>query len=140
MANILSFKIFILSMLVILLIGFAFLGLMYLFLNPSTASTPLSLQKPVTTEPVSLTLNLSSPDNNLLVFDPDILVQGQTSEGATVILDTDNADFVPDLSGGNFSATVKLQPGLNQLTVTSFDDTGNSKSENRVVYYSTEKI
>lgn len=97
---------------------------------------------PVTSEPVSLTLSLSSPDNNQLVFDPNLLIQGNTTPpGSTVILSlNDDNQAIETNSRGNFSATVKLQEGINTLSVAVFDNSGNNKREERVVYYSTEKI
>jgi hypothetical protein len=96
---------------------------------------------PVTSEPVSVTLNLASPDDNVLIFDDSLLIQGKTSPQATVILSFDKDDSVIEAgNSGDFSATIKLQPGVNQFTVSVFDNFGNSKSENRTVYYSKEKL
>lgn len=96
---------------------------------------------PVTKEPVSLTLSLSSPDDNFLTFDQDLLIQGKTSSSAVIILSSNNKDYVLEPSSkGNFSLTLKLENGVNQLLVKVFDNQGNSKSEERTVYYSSEKI
>jgi hypothetical protein len=117
-------------------------GFQYLNLNlgPKTLSH-LSKDGPVTSEPVSFSLNLSSPDDNLLVFSSDLLISGQAAPGAAVIISFEGEDLVVEPSKtGEFSLTAKLDEGINQFTVSAFDNNGNSKSENRTVYYSKEKI
>lgn len=133
-------KIFVFLALFVLAAVALFIGL-HFYLGRSNIVSPTISQEPVTQEPVSLTLNLSSPNNNQLVFDPNLLVQGQTESGTVAILSSENTDLVLDINDqGNFSTTTKLLPGLNQLTLTVFDNQGNSKSEARTIYYSTEKI
>ncbi len=132
---------FIISMLGIFITGLLILGGLYLFLNQETLKKQEVGISPVTSEPVSLTLNLSSPDDNLLVFEPDILIQGKTTPNSTVLLSAADKDIALDTTpDGNFSLTLKLVTGLNNLSLTVFDPQGNSKSEKRTVYYSQEKI
>lgn len=137
----LSLKAFAVAMTLVLSLGLIFFVGLHFYLQKSGAITPAILQGPVTDKPVSLTLNLSDPDDNKLVFNSELLIQGQTASGATVILSSEAQDMILEPNNkGSFSATTKLQPGLNLLTVTVFDSSGNSKSENRTVYYSQEKI
>lgn len=101
----------------------------------------LTLVRPVTSKPASLTLDLSNPGENLLVFTSDLLIQGKTLPEATVILSLNDHDQVLNVSAqGHFSQTIKLQEGLNELTVAAFDNQGNGKNEARTIYYSTEKL
>lgn len=147
----------ILSILLVFLFGFITISIIYFYSNPKALknlpfqfSFQISPQKeqnslissaPVTSEPVSLSFNLSSPDNNLLVFDSDLLVSGKTSPQATLVLSLDKEDWATEVdSTGNFSNTVNLKEGANNLIVTIFDSQGNSKSESRTIYYSKEKI
>lgn len=142
MSKLLSPTVFVISMVIILLAGLAgAFGLNFL-VNPQTAAQKLNiLNQPVTSKPVSLTLNISSPDDNLLVFDSDLLIQGTTMPNNIVILSLTDSDLnLQADKDGNFSTTLKLKSGVNQITVTTFDDQGNSKSDSRTVYYSTEKI
>lgn len=137
----LSAKFFVISMLGIFITGLLLLGGLYILLNQETLKKQEIGINPVTSEPVSLSLNLSSPDENLLVFEPDILIQGQTTPNSTVLLSAEDKDIMIDTTpDGNFSLTLKLKQGLNNLSLTVFDPLGNSKSENRTVYYSQEKI
>ncbi|RJP46531.1 MAG: hypothetical protein C4584_01470 [Armatimonadetes bacterium] len=132
-----------LSVATTIVFGLIFFVLLYLQLKTSLEDPP-SLTSgffPVTREPVSLMLNLSSPENNLLVFDPNLLIQGTSSPNSMIIITTSKEDFSlePD-NQGYFSYTLELEQGLNEFSITAFDVLGNSKSSERVVYYSKEKI
>lgn len=125
----------------ILLLSLGFLIFTYYRGHFQPSLTILTSTGPVTQEPVSLTLNLASPDDNLLVFDPDILIEGKTTPGSTALLSFDDNDQVINVNNtGDFSATAKLQSGINQFIITVFDESGNTKTEERTVFYSTEKI
>ncbi len=125
----------------IFILGLFFIGAIYYILNltpkPQFNFSGVSL----TSEPVSLELNLNSPDDEIIVFDPDLLISGETTKGSTVILSLFEDDIPLEVSSdGNFSYTLKLDTGYNRLVVTSFDPNGNSKTESRTIYYSKEKI
>lgn len=137
----LSTTFFTFSMIIILLLGSAFFIALHLFVNPTQNPLTISNYQPVTSKPVSLTLNLSSPDNNLLVYDPNLLISGQTSSGILVLITVNDSNQTINASSqGDFSLTVKLQPGSNQLIVSAFDNQGNYKTEERSIYFSEEKL
>jgi len=134
-------KLFIILMFLILLAGVLFFFGLHLYTEQISFVSPEVNQSPVTREPVSLELNLSSPEDNQLFFESDTLVQGKTSPGSFVLLSSEEKDTgIETTPEGNFSLTVKLLPGLNRIAITAFDQSGNSKSEERTVYYSKEKI
>lgn len=119
-----------------LLAGGAYGG--YLLVQPAS---PASYGQPVTSTPVSFTLTVSSPEDNALVFDPTILIQGKTSPGSTIIISGQTEDLpLPVGDNGNFSTTIKLQNGVNRLTIASFDAAGNTKSETRTIFYTKTKL
>lgn len=131
-------------MLAILVVGLGLLAGFYFLLNPPQSENRGVGElygKTVTSTPANLTLALSSPDDNLLVFTPDLLIQGKTAPNATVILSREKEDLaLHATSQGDFSTTVTLSAGANQFTLAVFDDSGDSKTESRTVYYSKEKI
>ncbi len=141
MHKIISQKIFIISMCLIFLTGLGYIVALYYILNPQTTKENLVTSLPVTKEPVSLTLIINSPNGNSLVFDEDILISGKASENNIVIITSDDNDLVLNpKKDGTFSLSYKLSPGINNLTISSFDETGNNKQEQRMVYFSKEKI
>lgn len=134
-------NIFIFSMILILLVACGFFAVLHFFVNPQQNPITTANYQPVTSKPVSLTLNLSSPDDNLLVFDPNLLVSGQTTSGTLILVTLNDSNQILNASTqGDFSLTVKLQTGNNQIIVSAFDTLGNYKTEERSIYYSEEKL
>ena len=138
----LSTKQFILSHLLILILSLMFLGGIYYILNIQYQRSNLPFSNgPVTTLPKILALNLDNPDDNLLSFDSKILVSGKTSPQTEVLISTENLDLViKSKTDGSFSTTLDLREGVNIITVATFDSTGDSKSVQKTVFYSKEKI
>lgn len=137
-------KISIASVILLLLIATGYiLALKYLSVLPKGDKNGLygSTGQPVTREPIGLILNLDSPDDNLLVNSPNLLVQGKTLANIVVILSQNKEDLILQSSlAGDFSTTITLAEGVNQFNVAVFDDKGNSKIEGRTIFYSKEKI
>lgn len=131
---------FFLSMVTVLVFGLGGLLALYIILNPPQSKNLTSIF-PVTTQPVSLVLSLHNPEDYTLTFTPEVMLSGTTSPGSVIVLTTDKKDLVLKASSsGSFSVAVKLEGGVNNLTVAAFDGLGNSKSEARTIYYSKEKI
>lgn len=132
---------FLVIMLMILIIGLTLIGFYYYFTTNQSKPETSTLFTPVTSEPVSLNFNLSSPEDNLLTFSSDLLIQGKAISGATVILSLDSGEKILEQnSKGDFSTTVKLKEGLNIINIFVFDSSGQTKSLTRTVYFSKEKI
>ncbi len=97
--------------------------------------------EPVTKAPTSLTLELQQPDDNLLTFESSIIISGKTTANLPVVISSQSNDVViysnPD---GKFSTVFSLDEGVNMIKVSVFDDSGDQKSSERVVYYSPDKI
>lgn len=138
----LTTKHFVLSQILILIAGLIFLGLLYYILNIQYQKPKgLFVTGPVTTAPKSLRLDLDQPDQDSLVFSGSAIISGKTGSGNIVLISTDTKDFVieskPD---GSFSTILSLDEGVNRITATVFDATGDSRSVERTVYYSKEKL
>lgn len=132
---------FIFAMLVILILGSAFFLALHFYLNPQQIPVTFQNYQPVTALPVSLTLDLSNPDDNLLVFDSSVLVSGKTVSGALILMTiNDQNQLLTASPDGYFSKTVKLSPQVNQISISTFDNLGNYKSEQRTIYFSEEKL
>lgn len=141
MYNNLSSKTVTISFLIIASVWISLVFTYRYFVNQEINKSPLLSSLPLTTKPVSLILNVSNPQNNILVYTADLLVQGKTITDATVILSLNSEDkVVPVNSKGEFSETIKLEEGLNILKIAAFDALGNTKNESRTIYYATEKI
>lgn len=138
----LTTKHFVLSQILILIAGLMFLGVLYYILNIQYQQPKkLFLNGPVTTAPKSLRLDLDQPDQDSLIFSGSAIISGKTGSGNIVLISTDTKDLVieskPD---GSFSTILSLDEGVNRITATVFDATGDFRSTERMVYYSKEKI
>lgn len=138
----LSKKVFVISMLIIAISGLTFIfGLYYILNIQYKPESNRLLLGPVTTAPKSLRIDLDQPDDNLLVFDPSIIVSGKTAPNNKVLIFTDTKNLVinakPD---GTFSTILNLDEGVNRITTVVFDSQGDSRSAERTVFYSKEQI
>lgn len=149
----LSQRSFYLSQLTLLLTSIALIITFYFFLNdwkfvcPTNFNFICSAQKnlknylPVSKKPVSFKLDINNPEDELLVFEKSLVVSGQTSPFASVIISTPTQDLGIEANiEGEFSKIINLDLGLNEILITSIDEQGNNKTENRTVYFSEEKI
>jgi len=138
----LSTKFFIVSNLLILIIGLIFLFALHYILNIQyqKPSNPF-MGGPVTTPPKTLRLDLDNPDSDTLTFQPSILISGKTSPLKEILIFTDSQNLViSSKKDGSFSQVLNLDEGENNITLTVFDTKGDARSETRTVYYSKEKL
>lgn len=135
-------KLFVISNLLILILGLIFLFMLYYVLNIQyqKSTTPFS-QGPVTSTPKSLRLDLDQPEDDTLTFQSSIIVSGQTSSVKDVLVYSDSENLViKSNSKGSFSTVLNLKEGINVITVAVFDNSGDSRSITKTVYYSKEKL
>ena len=140
----LSSKTFIFSQLLLLFAGITGILLLHYKLNlefkPQTAVYS-STGKPVTVAPATLTLEVTSPDIDLLTFQSSIVVSGQTIPDTTVLISNqDQNKILQSEFDGSFSTVLELNPGVNDIAVAVFNKNGDQRTINRTVYYSEEKI
>lgn len=138
----LSKKQFIISHILILIAGLFFIFGLYYILNIQYKQTQKPFEAgPVTSKPKSFTLDLDQPSDDTLNFSSQILLSGKTGPNLEVLISTDSSDqVITSKSDGTFSLTLDLNEGVNNITVTAFDSTGDSRFAERTVYYSKEKI
>lgn len=135
-----SAKVFVISIILILIAGFGFIGWLYYILYGQNIVSSIQYS-PVTQEPSSFNLDLNAPDDDLLSFDPNILVSGKSAPFASIIItDADQTIGTDANSNGDFSQIITLKEGPNVLTVTAFDKDGSSKALKKLVYYSKEQL
>ncbi|MCL5004036.1 MAG: hypothetical protein M1352_02070 [Patescibacteria group bacterium] len=89
-----------------------------------------------TPESTGVVLNINTPQMQDVVASPTLTIEGTTGPKASVALSdaSDETIATADVSGA-FSATLALDMGENQITVTAFDSKGQSKSEVLNVVY-----
>lgn len=144
--SVMTFKSFLISHAIILTAGLIFLFGLYFILNQDNRKFDYSSYIPVTKPPLSFNLNITYPDDELLVFKKDLTFSGNTTVANSTIFLTISWDeqenylgFETD-SSGNFSKIITLAPGINQITINAFDKSGSLKSATRTIYYSEETL
>jgi cytoskeletal protein RodZ len=75
-------------------------------------------------------LLISSPQNGVVVGEPNVFIQGETEPGITILL---NGTEIKNNDQGQFSETIDLQPGLNTITITAQKKHGKQTTETRYV-------
>lgn len=136
-------KQFMLSQILILAVGLFLIITLYYLVNIQYRQTanPYSQGLTVTTSPKSLRIDLDQPDNDLLTFSQTVIVSGQTGPNMDVLISSQSEDLiVKSTPDGKFSTIFDLTAGVNEISVVVFDATGDTRSAERTVYYSEEKI
>lgn len=138
----LSLKHFIISHVLILAAGLIFLGGLYYILNIQYKTSSNSFtQGPVTSKPKSFTLTLDQPADEALSFNSSILISGKTAPHLDVLISTDGSDQVIEAKpDGTFSLSLTLNEGVNNIKIVAFDQMGDIRETERLVYYSKEKL
>ena len=137
----LSTTTFIISQVLILILGIGSIFGYNLLLNPKEQKPNSFAKGPVTNTPASLTLEITDPDDELLTFNSSLIITGKTLPKLDVLVTAEDEDLVVESkSDGTFSADLNLKLGVNEITIASFDEAGNTREIKRTVYYSKEKI
>jgi len=100
--------------------------------TPSPTSSP-------TPKAEGLQLTILRPENNSILSDKNVEISGKTEANATVVIQYDKGEtiLVSD-DNGSFSYTAELIPGANTITMTAFNNNGESVEKTINVVYSTE--
>lgn len=139
--KILSTKTFIFSHLVLLLLALVFFGGLYYVLYPEKFNAAVDVYMPVTREPVSLFLEVTSPEDDTLVSDENLIISGKTGPDVAIIISSNQTDAaLQSDKNGQFSKVFSLAPGPNIIEISVFDSEGNMKNAVKSVYFSGEKI
>jgi hypothetical protein len=138
------------EVIVAIIIGFV-LGLIITF-GIYTANKALKQQKPSSELPTNgapvspsslpmITLEITEPEENLVVSKSKITLSGKTEAKATVaILAEDNENLVLADDEGVFSSEVELTSGSNEIKVIALSKSGEKQEKVLTIVYSTAKI
>jgi hypothetical protein len=131
---------------VAVLIGLLAAGLAFYFYQ-STKTVPTSNQitlnapTPTPASKPTVYISLSNPNDETIVANKILVINGKTNPDATIIIYTDNGQQVIQPSTqGDFSTTLTLDDGENLLKITSILPSGETTLVQRTVTYSTENF
>ena len=101
-----------------------------IIIQPATTSTPA----PEVSGATSFQLTVDSPGDKSSTSSATTLVSGKTAPGATLVIFANSDEKIASADAtGNFSASVKLEEGENEISVTAFANKINSAVVHRNV-------
>ena len=143
MTKVISLKAFFITIVVVLIAGLLYSVVIKRLTSSNSKPNINSLSNiaPAIQGPVSFDLEITSPEDETLVFEDSISISGKTSPKSWVIISNQNDDSEVDSDlRGNFSKVIQLNSGLNYIYITAFDSQGNSKQVKKTVYFSESQI
>lgn len=109
---------------------------------PSSKTEPIEIERKPTSEINTDNTNLlkvESPKDEQVFDKRQIKIAGQTMQGSTLIISTeDNDEVVKPASNGDFNLTITIPSGTSLIRITAIFPDGTEKSEFRTVTFSTE--
>lgn len=135
---------FIAVMVGLLVAGIAFFVYQSTKVIPSSKLPKITINSPsptVTLPPPTVILSIDQPLDESVTDKKSITVNGKTNPNATIIVNTASDDqVVKPATTGDFSITVPLNDGENQITLTAINDNGEEVTKQLTVTYSTEQF
>lgn len=121
----------IISLFILLILGTMTFAILSSGAVPKNPVSNSSTQIPT---PAVLALVFSGANDGDVVTVSSLKLTGDTGANAQVTITGGSEDMLVE-STGNFSATVPLKIGVNQLTITATDSQGNQKTRSLSVFY-----
>lgn len=94
-----------------------------------------------TKDEASKDLIISSPQDNSVASKSKISIEGQTKPNSIIVITTLSKTYNSTSDeNGEFSSSIELDGGINQIKITAIDENDNQSESNLSVTYSTAKI
>lgn len=129
-------------------VGLCVAGVAFYFYQSTKVISPTATKVAVTTstptptpiDPNSL-LSIQSPKDEAVVTSKTVTVNGKTDPNATIVISTPVDDQVATpSSNGDFTTTVTIDSGENQIIITAIAPDGQEVNKKLTVTYSTENF
>lgn len=89
----------------------------------------------------SIFLTVDNPKDESVTDKKIIKVSGKTLKDALIVVSTNiDDDVIPNAANGDFSTTVNIEDGQNQIEITAISPNGQEKKVLRTVTFSTESF
>lgn len=81
----------------------------------------------------------TQPENNSIISEGKVTIKGAAVPNSTVVILTNSKDLITQADkDGAFEQEIELEGGLNEITVTAYDNNGNETTQTLTLVYSTE--
>lgn len=107
--------------------------------KPLVTSTPTpTIAKIETSQP---TLEIDKPEDESVSDNKTLTVSGRTQRANFIIVESEADAKIAEVdTSGNFSATITLSEGANNLYISAYDSFGQRITKLIIVYYTSEKL
>ncbi|MCJ7827582.1 hypothetical protein MUP65_00340 [Patescibacteria group bacterium] len=107
--------------------------------SPTLAVTPAPEQPSL--PPQKSLLTITEPVDNMLVDVEEVVVSGSTTPEAIVVIFYEEGEMILEADqSGNFSTTIFLVIGANEVRIKAIDENGEQAEEMLTIDYSTAEI
>jgi len=94
-----------------------------------------------TPTPVGFSLNILSPQDESLIDTNKVEIKGSSVPAAIIVIVAENGEKIIEADeNGSFATEVSLVRGINEITITAFNQEGEKTSKTLSVVYSTAEI
>lgn len=125
----------------ILVAGVAFFLYQTTKILPSTKTKTISISSPTSTPIPSVFLTVDRPRDEEVSDKKIITISGKTAPSAIIVISTQSTDqVITPASNGNFSTTLIIDDGENEIEITSIAPNGEEARIVRTVTYSIESF
>lgn len=103
--------------------------------KPQTTTIPTPTPIPVQ----KLQISVATPEDNIVVTEPEIIISGLTRTNVIVAIILDNNQYLVESGNdGSFSKEIELEKGTNTIKVSASDTNQISQTKTLHIVYSTE--
>ena len=105
----------------------------------NTTTSTQTISEPEENESLDFGLTIAKPTQDDVVTEPSIAISGITSPNSLVVISSEEEDFIiQSEEKSSFEQNIELIGGINRITITAFDNSGNSTKETVRIIYSSE--
>ncbi len=109
--------------------------------TPTEAAQTSPTSSSETSEDKEISLEISSPANEIISETENLTIKGKTLPNATVVIIwEEGADILVADKSGLFETEIELIGGENKINISAYDDQGNKTAQTLTVTYSTAKF
>lgn len=106
-----------------------------------TTTTPISVTPQADQNPEGLFITVSEPKDETLTNKRTLTIKGSTNPENLIVISTNLEDVqIKPSSEGNFSATIDIDAGANEVRTRAISPSGTSVEDIRTITYSTEEF
>lgn len=108
---------------------------------PSSKTQTIKISQPSPTPKPSVFLAIAEPSDETVVGKKVVTISGTTTKDATiVVLSSIDEEVIKPASTGDFSTTINIDDGQNNIEITAISPNGEEARVTRTVTFSTEEF